>query len=229
MAAGRCWLAMRATGQSLWAAFLLRGQRPGYRGPPKGRPLGSSELRRFYAALRAPHAKRFFLLGLGTAGRPDAIVTLEWPQINLPARSIRLNAPGRSQTNKRRAEVPICDLLARHLRSWGEEEGWEGALIRFRGQAVGSVKTCWRKARVRAGVDCSPYSLRHTVGKWLRSQSVPPWEVAALLGHKMPGFSITEMFASADPSHMKATRAALDALLRAVCVPPISVSGPRHR
>jgi hypothetical protein len=43
--------------------------------------------------------------------------------------------------------------------------------------------------------------------------------VAALLGHKMPGYSITELYAAADPSHMGATRAALDKLLRAVCVP----------
>ena len=208
---------------------MLRGQRPGYRGPPKGRPLAPSELRRLYAALGEPHAKRFFILGLGTAGRPDAVLRLEWSQIDLPAGSIRLNALGRAQTNKRRAEVPICDLLARHLRSWGEEDGWEGALIRFRGHAVASVKTCWRRASVRAGVKCSPYSLRHTVGKWLRSQSVPPWEVAALLGHKMPGYSITEMYASADPGHMKATKAALDALLRAVCVPPVSANLERAK
>ena len=76
---------------------------------------------------------------------------------------------------------------------------------------------------------CSPYSLRHTVGKCLRSQGVPPWEVAALLGHKMPGYSITELYAGADPSHMKATKAALDTLLRAACVPPISAKLERAK
>jgi hypothetical protein len=48
------------------------------------------------------------------------------------------------------------------------------------------------------------------------------WEVAALLGHKLPGYSITELYAAADPVHMEATRNALDQLLRAVCVPAVS-------
>ena len=41
--------------------------------------------------------------------------------------------------------------------------------------------------------------------------------VAALLGHKMPGHTVTEMYAAADPAHMQAAKAALDELLRAVC------------
>jgi integrase len=194
----------------------------GYRGPPKGRPLALSELRRFYNALREPHTKRFFILGIGTGGRPDAILSLDWTQIDLRGGSIRLNAFARIQTSKRRAEIPICAMLAQHLLRWGQEDQWVGPLIRFRGRSIASLKKSWRNTRERTSIDCNPYSLRHTVGKWLRSQGVPPWEVAALLGHKMPGYSITEMYANADPSHMKAARAALDKLLRAVCVPPTS-------
>ena len=90
-------------------------------------------------------------------------------------------------------------------------------MIRFRGKAVASIKTGWRNARASKGHGeaCNPYSLRHSVGKWLRSQSVPPWEVAALMGHKMPGYTITEMYAGADPSHMGATKA----LSTSYCVP----------
>ena len=210
---------MRAYERRLMAVRPVVKGIAGYRGPPKGRPLALSELRRFYNALREPHAERFFILGIGTGARPDAIRALDWKQVDLGTRSIRFNAPDRLQTNKRRAEVPVCDALAGHLRIWGEQDGWQGPLIRFRG---GYVKTSWRKTKTRAGVECSPYSLRHTVGKWLRSQGVPPWEVAALLGHTMPGYSIAEMYAGADPSHMRATKTALDKLLRAACVPPRS-------
>jgi integrase len=213
---------MRAYERRLMAVRPVVKGIAGYRGPPKGRPLALSELKRLYQALREPHAKRFFILGIGTGGRPDAIRALDWRQVDLAGRTIQLNAPGRRQTNKRRAEIPVCDALLAFLRIWGKQDGWEGPLVRFRGEQVASVRTSWRKAKARAGVECSPYSLRHTVGKWLRSQSVPPWEVAALLGHKMPGYSITEMYAGADPSHMKATKAALDTLLRAACVPPRS-------
>ena len=201
----------------------------GYRGPPKGRPLVLGELKRLYAAMHEPHAKRFFVLGIGTGARPDAIRALDWAQVHLASGTICLNAVGRVQTKKRRAEVPVCNILAELLRAWGEEDGWEGPLVRFRGKQIASVKTSWRNSRARAGVDCNPYSLRHTVGKWLRSQGVPPWEVAALLGHKMPGYSITEMYAGADPSHMMATKAALDKLLRAVCVPPRSAKLERAK
>ena len=167
---------------------------PGCRGNPKGEPLSVAELQRLYAAFEEPHLRRFLILGLATGGRPDAIRGLAWTQIDLSSRCIRLNPLGRTQTKKRRAEVPVCDELAKILSEWGEQDCWAGPLVHFRGNAIASVKTAWRRARVRAGLSkrCNPYSLRHTVGKWLRSRSVPAWEVAALLGHKLPGYSITE-------------------------------------
>lgn len=200
----------------------------GYEADPKGEPLSIGELRRLLAELHEPHLRRFFLLGLGTGARPDALRGLEWPQVDVEGRSMSLNPPGRTQTKKRRAKVPICDALAELLEQWGREDGWEGPVVRFKGNAVGSVKTSWRKARARAGMgeECNPYSLRHTVGKWLRSQGVPPWEVAALLGHKMPSYTITERYAEADPNHMAGTKAALDRLLKAVLGQ--GVSDDRH-
>ena len=45
----------------------------------------------------------------------------------------------------------------------------------------------------------------------------------------MPGYSITEMYAGADPSHMRATKTALDKLLRAACVPPHSAKLERAK
>lgn len=47
---------------------------------------------------------------------------------------------------------------------------------------------------------------------------MPVWEVAALLGHKMAGHSMTEIYAAADPNHMHAAKTALDELLRCICV-----------
>ena len=174
---------------------------PGHRGKPKGEPLSVDELTRLYRELHEPHLIRFVVLGLGTGARPDAIKSLHWPQVDLVGRCIHFNPPGRAQTKKRRGDVPICEYLADQLAEWGGEDGWRGPVVHFRGKAVSEVKTSWRKARERAwlGAACNPYSLRHSVAKWLRSQGVPPWEVAALLGHKLPGYTITEMYASADP------------------------------
>ena len=54
-------------------------------------------------------------------------------------------------------------------------------------------------------------------------------EVAALLGHRLPGYNVTETYATADPNHMDATKLALDKLLRAVCVPVISAKLERAK
>ena len=90
---------------------------------------------------------------------------------------------------------------------------------------MASIKSSWRTARANPEADANPYSLRHSVAKWLTSHRVPPWEVAALLGHGLPGYTVTELYAAADPNYMVATKAALDKLLLAACI----VSDPRHR
>ena len=129
---------------------------------------------------------------------------------------LRLNPIGRTQAKKRRTDVPMCSELRKLLLAWGPSEG---SVVRFRGTALLRVKTSWDKAREGLADRANPCSLRHTVACWLRAQSVPVWEVAALLGHKMPGHNVTEFYAAADPKHMQATKEALNALLRAFCVP----------
>src|SRR5207249_2777128 len=111
----------------------------------------------------------FVVLGLGTGGRPDAIMALAWPQVDLAGGCIRLNRPGRRQTTKRRAEVPICKTLARWLVQWGTQDGWEGPVVHFHGKPVASIKKSWRNTRaaIDLGEACNPYSLRHSVAKWL--------------------------------------------------------------
>ena len=69
---------MRAYERRLMAVRPIIKGITGYRGPPKGRPLALNELKRFYNALRELHAKRFFILGIGTGGRPDSIISLDW-------------------------------------------------------------------------------------------------------------------------------------------------------
>jgi integrase len=69
-----------------------------------------------------------------------------------------------------------------------------------------------RAARERAGLDkaLNMYSFRHTCAKWLRSQSVDAWRVAAQLGHRREGFEITEIYAAFDPEYLKDAGEALN-------------------
>lgn len=187
----------------------------GVESEPRGRPMDVEELRALYRRIEAEHVRKLFVLGLGTGGRPAAMLQLDWRQVSDTA--IRFNPPGRVQTKKRRPTVPVCAVLGTYLAAW-RVGALDGPVVEFRGERVTSVKTAWRKARERSGLDaeCNPYSLRHTVGRWLRAHSVPEWEVAALLGHRMKGSNVTEIYATADPAYMTASKAALDKLLLAV-------------
>jgi len=182
-------------------------------GDAKGRPLEIWELRHL---LKGPeHLRRFILLSLATGARPDAITGLTWEQVDFQGNVLRLNPVGRSQNKKRRASVPMCGEVRKLLMSWGPSSG---PLVQFRDKPILRIKGSWDTAREGLSEGANPYSLRHTVARWLRAKSVSVWEVAALLGHKMPGHTVTEMYAAADPKHMEATKTALDELLRVVCV-----------
>ena len=109
---------------------------------------------------------------------------------------ITLNPPDRQQTKKHRpvvnlpsAIIPMIDYLDDH----SELEH----LVTYKGQPVESVKRAWRLLRTDVGLDTqvNPYSLRHTVARWLRKEGVPAWEVAAQLGHKRLEFTTTEIYA----------------------------------
>jgi integrase len=191
---------------------IVKGIR-GASGEAKGRPLEMWELRHM---LKGPdYLARFVLLSLATGARPAAILELDWQQVDFTGGVLRLNPVGRAQTKKRRADVPMCSELRKLLIAWGPSEG---PVVAYKGNRVSRVKMAWQRTREGLAEGANPYSLRHTVARWLRAKSVPVWEVAALLGHKMPGHSMTEMYAAADPNHMQAAKTALDELLRAICV-----------
>lgn len=59
-------------------------------------------------------------------------------------------------------------------------------LVTYHGQPVKKINKAWRALREAAELDRSvnPYSIRHTVARWMRQHGVGAWEVAAQLGHK---------------------------------------------
>ena len=68
--------------------------------------------------------------------------------------------------------------------------------------------------REAAGLDgdVNPYSIRHTVARWMRQNGVPAWEVAAQLGHKSRDYRTTELYAAFDPSYLSNAVRAIDRL-----------------
>lgn len=195
---------------------------PYERGKPKGRPLTVEEIGKLYTQA-ADHMRLFMILMLGTGARNEAICHLEWSQIDFESGLIHLNPEGRKQTSKRRPVVRMTPFVKEQLSKFNNREG---RVLTFRGKSFNTAHQGIEKARWRAEMkgNITPYSFRHTVARWLRKEGVSPWEVGAQLGHKMPGYNITEMYASASPDYLEKSAAAIEKLLRAAIpldAPPI--------
>jgi integrase len=192
------------------------------RGKPKGRPLNVDEIGALYTQA-ADHMRLFMILMLGTGARNEAIVKLDWSQVDFENGLIYLNPEGRKQTSKRRPVVRMVPFVREQLLKFNHREG---RVLTFRGKSFNTAHQGIEKARWRAEMkgNVTPYSFRHTVARWLRKQGVSPWEVGSQLGHKMPGYNITEMYASASPDYLEKSAEAIEALLRAAIpldAPPI--------
>lgn len=179
-----------------------------------GRPLDVPELRRIYAHA-IPHVQAFMVWALGTGARPEALLELHSRQINFVDGLIYLNPPERVQERKKyRPVVRLPDAL------WETFEGWA---VSYNGEPVKSIKNGLWRACDRAGVKrCAPYSFRHTAARWMRRSGVPPWEVAAQLGHSVgKEYGVTERYAFYSPDYLSGAVGALDGLIRLVVFGPV--------
>ena len=179
--------------------------------PPMGEAYPDTMTReQLVALLKAPmpeHVRTYCLIRLATGCRGDAALDLQPFQVDRRHRLIRLNPPGRRQTKKYRATVPLLGILAARLDTIAEPY-----FVHWHGRQVASLKTTWRKVVKAAGLPALPPKvLRHTVATELRRRGVPAWEVSGLLGHRTGG--TTEIYAKFDPDYLGRTREALDAFL----------------
>ena len=157
---------------------------------PEGRSrwLTRDEAARLLRAARSSpkarlHLPLFILMGLYTGKRSEAILSLRWPQVDLEARRIDFNPPGRARTKKQRPNSVIPRRLLPHLiraRRRGTDLGY---VIHIGGKQVKSVKRAFASACERAGLeDVTPHTLRHTCATWLMQKGVKRFEVAGYLG-----------------------------------------------
>jgi integrase len=118
------------------------------------------------------------------------------------------------QSKKRRPVIRLPEALA------GEE--FKGFLIQYKEKPVANIKTAWKKARERAGLDeaCKPYSLRHTASKWMRKHGVAMDEVGQQIGHREKGNAVTAIYTADDPAYLRKASKALSALVTTAILPP---------
>lgn len=173
------------------------------------RALHINEVVRLIDAAGTDRLIRFIMILIATGARPAAALEIEGQQINLKANTLSLLRPGTEQNNKYRPTVRlpsfiraiyhqhnICSQRKVHLNP---------------AKPMDSIKTSWNTARRKSGLDdlVVPYSIRHTMAKWLRTVGVDSWHTSGQLGHRQAGAEITEIYASFDPAYLAA---ALDAI-----------------
>jgi integrase len=151
-------------------------------GERKVRHLTHKQFERFFAAVRAPHARLYVLLGLYTMARPSAILELTWDRVDFARRLIDLNPAGRKQTAKKRPVVKANDELFAAL-----EEAYAArqcAYVVERGaKRVASVKKAFQAASERSGIYVTPYTLRHTGAVWAAEAGISMAALAQFMGH----------------------------------------------
>ncbi len=186
---------------------------PNVASAPKGRPLKVEEIGSLLAVAHG-HTHTMMMLAMGTGARPEALCELTWQHVDFEAGLIELNPHGRQQTKKYRPTVKLPPALAAYLNGI-EREGQY--VISWRGGPTRRYFEAWGRAKVAAGLEgaITPYSFRHTAARWMRQQGVPPWEVAAQLGHSASTrLSITERYAAHAPDYLEKACAALDKLVQ---------------
>jgi integrase len=161
----------------------------------KDRWLTKAEAARFVRAahrLGAKHVLRFLLIGLRTATRNTALLSLRWMPstsggwIDVDRGLVYRAASGQALTKKRQPPARIPAKLLPWLRRWRARDAALGHtyVINYDGKGVGKLRRSWATVRAAAGLgaDVTPHTLRHTAVTWEMQAGVPAWEVAGWAG-----------------------------------------------
>jgi integrase len=202
--------------QELAAAPFVRVLPAGQR----TRVLAPVEAAALFNATPPEHLLVYLLVMFNTMARPEAALELQPFQIDLERRLVDTNPPGRRQTRKYRATVPITDTLLpwlqarmkqRYIVQWHDEQS----------APLSSLKTTWRRLRNDAErllreadpghgglAGVVPKTIQHTMATELRRRGVPRWEVDGMLGHSTAG--TTDIYAKFAPDYLGKAAAAID-------------------
>lgn len=181
-------------------------------GPARKRILTKEELTKLLVAAAQMQGEcrwllRFLLLLVHTAQRKDAVLQLEWDQVDLKARVIDFNNKKITLAERRkgRGVVPINDDLFAYLKAW-RGDGCSYICHHDDGKKVKNIYDTWRKMVRLAGLgrDVTPHTIRHTVATWLVHADEDIRKVQLLLGHK--SITTTEaIYVKNDPEEIRGT------------------------
>ena len=164
------------------------------------RHLTHAQFERWYAEVKAPHARLYALLGLFTMARPKAILELTWDRVDFERRQIDLNPRGRRQTKKRRPVVAVNPELLEALQEAHRARQSEHVIERG-AKPVGNIKKAFQAASARSGIKVTPYTLRHTGAVWAAEAGASMDELAQFMGHD-DSVTTSTHYARYSPGHL---------------------------
>jgi integrase len=176
--------------------------------PPRDKWLTREQADRLLQAAASRHIKLFAMLALHTAARSGAILDLTWDRVNFDLGLIEFDRPGKLRTKKKRAVVPINETLRKEL-EWHAEIAQTDYVIEYDDMPVGSIKKAFGRAAKKAGLDCTPHTLRHTAGTWMAMGGIDMDTISRYLGHD--NVRTTErIYAKYHPEYLRKAARALE-------------------
>jgi integrase len=170
--------------------------------PERGeKHLTTKQFAKWFAGVRAEHARLYVELALATMARPTAILELTWPQVDWEHRTINLNPPGRRQTKKRRPIVALDGEMMAMLKK-AHEGAQSDYIIERGGKGIANIKKAFQAASARSGVHVTPYTLRHTGAVWAAERGTPMAELAQFMGHD-DDRTTQKHYARFSPTHLR--------------------------
>jgi integrase len=109
------------------------------------------------------HLKPLARFAVNTGLRQKNVTHLEWSQVDM-GRKVAWIHPDQAKA-RRAIGIPLSDAALAVLKSQrGKHEKW---VFPYRGKPIGKIKTAWREALKRAGIeDFTWHDLRHTWASW---------------------------------------------------------------
>ncbi len=180
-------------------------------GPPKTRWLDRNEMARLLQAAGKNYRTRFplrlfIVIGFYTGARREAIMELEWSQIDFKTNTIDFEKPNREQNNKRRARIPIPRKLRPHLlRRYKSAEGKSSYVFHQKNAPYKQVKSVVKGFRMACNVaklyDVTPHTLRHTRVSMLVQNGEKISDVKAYMDMSFP--TLEKVYAHHNDQHIR--------------------------